>query len=280
MTGRHPQAGPGAQALSGIASRQRWRVLALRTGLGILALAGAIGLFALIEGGAPRPPVAPAPPALPADPLAGVPQPLVARITSPAIDLPASFKRVYGGKPAALCEAIDGLGVPMSDWKPDPFVAGAWYCASDLVAIGREDETGRRSTLFVNLRGQSVDTLNTVRMKLNGDNPKTVDAARAALGRILDAVGERYGWPWPEAMRTAIAEARAVEIEAFGLTLKVLPEDASLQGDGPGTVRLNVIMDFPAVDLAAPAEIFAPFSWEEPKRRTRRRPGGGVGGVN
>uniref|UniRef100_UPI003BA9CC57 DUF6030 family protein n=1 Tax=Stappia sp. TaxID=1870903 RepID=UPI003BA9CC57 len=280
MTGRHPQAGPGAQALSGIARRQRRRGLALRAGLGVLALAGAAVLFALIEGGGPRGPIAPAPPALPADPLAGVPQPLVARITSPGIDLPASFKRVYGGKPAALCEAIDGLGVPMSDWKPDPFVAGAWYCASDLVAIGREDEAGRRSTLFVNLRGQSAETLNTVRIKLNGDNPQTVAAARAALGRILDAVGERYGWPWPVALRTAIAEARAVEVEAFGLALKVLPEDASLQGDAPGTVRLNVILDFPAVDLAAPAEIFAPFSWEEPKRRTRRRSGDRVRGGN
>ena len=104
--------------------------------------------------------------------------------------------------------------------------------------------------------------------------------ARAALGRILDAVGERYGWPWPVALRTAIAEARAVEVEAFGLALKVLPEDASLQGDAPGTVRLNVILDFPAVDLAAPAEIFAPFSWEEPKRRTRRRSGERIGGGN
>lgn len=271
MTGRQAGAGPGAQALSGIARRQKRRKLALRAGIGVLAVAGAAGLFAAIERGGSR--VAEAPgPALPADPLAGVPSRLAERITSPGIDLPATFKRVYGGKPSDLCRAIDGLGVPMSDWKPDPFVAGAWYCASDLVAIGREDEAGRRSTLFVNLRGQSAETLNTVRMKLNGDNPRTVGAARAALERILDAVGERYGWPWPETLRTAIADARPVEVEEFGLRLKVLPEDAALQGDGPGTVRLNVIMEFPAVDLAAPAEIFAPFSWEEPGRRQRRRP--------
>ncbi|WP_428696271.1 DUF6030 family protein [Stappia sp.] len=251
--------------------------MSILAGVGLaLATAAALGWIVSTP---PAPPLETAPPpaALPADPLAGIAGDTLDRLLLERLDRPAVFKRVFGGHPRDLCAAIDRLGIPMAEWKPDPFVAGFWYCASDLVTIGRTAEDGRRSSLFVNLRGQGEATLNTVRIKLNGDNPASAPAARAALLRVLDAVGERYGWPWPGEVRTAIEENRPAEVVQYGMVSRVVPEDPELTGDAADVVRLNVIVDFPVVDLVAPAELFAPFAWEEeaPSARRRNRPVGG-----
>jgi hypothetical protein len=251
--------------------------MSILAGVG-LALATAVALGWIVSTPpAPPPETAPPPAALPADPLAGIAGDTLDRLLLERLDRPAVFKRVFGGHPRDLCAAIDRLGIPMAEWKPDPFVAGFWYCASDLVTIGRTAEDGRRSSLFVNLRGQGEATLNTVRIKLNGDNPASAPAARAALLRVLDAVGERYGWPWPGEVRTAIEENRPAEVVQYGMVSRVVPEDPELTGDAADVVRLNVIVDFPVVDLVAPAELFAPFAWEEeaPSARRRNRPAGG-----
>lgn len=269
--------GPGALALANLNRRRARRRLAILAGAG-LAVAVAAALAWTISAPLP-PPAEPAPPptALPADALAGLGEDALSRLLVERLDRPAVFKRVFGGHPRELCAAIDRLGVPMADWKPDPFVAGFWYCASDLVTIGRTAEDGRRSSLFVNLRGQGEATLNTVRIKLNGDNPASAPAARAALLRVLDAVGERYGWPWPSEIRNAIEDNRPAEVVQYGMVSRVVPEDPELTGDAADVIRLNVIVDFPVVDLVAPAELFAPFAWEDeaPARRRRNRPAGG-----
>ena len=269
--------GPGALALAALNRRRVRRRLAILAGAG-LAVGVAAALAWMVS--APLPPPAepaPLPAALPSDPLAGLGEDALNRLLVARLDRPAAFKRVFGGHPRDLCAAIDRLGIPMAEWKPDPFVAGFWYCASDLVTIGRTAEDGRRSSLFVNLRGQGEETLNTVRIKLNGDNPASAPAARAALLRVLDAVGERYGWPWPGEVRTAIEDNRPAEVVQYGMVSRVVPEDPRLTGDTPDIVRLNVIIDFPVVDLVAPAELFAPFAWEEeaPSARRRNRPAGG-----
>lgn len=268
--------GPGALALAGLNRRRASRRLWVLAGAG-LAVAAAAALAWTIS--APPPPADTAPPKvmLPADPLAGLGEHAVKRLLVGELDRPATFKRVFGGHPRDLCAAIDRLGIPMAEWKPDPFVAGFWYCASDLVTIGRTAGDGSRSSLFVNLRGQGEETLNTVRIKLNGDNPASAPAARAALLRVLDAVGERYGWPWPGEVRSAIEGNRPAEVTRFGMVSRVVPEDPQLTGDAADVVRLNVIVDFPVVDLVAPAELFAPFAWEEEgaSRRRRNRPVGG-----
>lgn len=268
-------AGPGASALAALNRRRIFARALILLAIGSGVAAGAL-LFL-------RPPVEPPAPVevAPPDPFAGLPPRLRARLLDEAPDTalerPAAFKRVFGGDPRDLCKAISELGVPMSEWRLDPFVAGFWYCVSDLAVIGRATPDGARSSLFVNLRGQSEQTLNTVRIKLNGDNPQTAPAARAALLRVLDAVGERYGWPWPAEFRAAIEQGGEVELEQFGMRLRVLPEDAQLTGDEASVVRLNVILDFPVVDLVAPAELFAPFAWEEEASgRRRNRPVGGA----
>ncbi|QGZ36890.1 DUF6030 family protein [Stappia indica] len=268
-------AGPGASVL---AAMNRRRLLA--RGLILLAIGSGVAAGALLFLPAPVEPPAPVE-AAPPDPFAGLSPRLRARLLDEAPDAaleqPAAFKRVFGGDPRDLCEAISALGVPMSEWRLDPFVAGFWYCVSDLAVIGRATPDGARSSLFVNLRGQSEGVLNTVRIKLNGDNPQTAPAARAALMRVLDAVGERYGWPWPPEFRAAIEQGGEVELEQFGMRLRVLPEDAQLTGDAASVVRLNVILDFPVVDLVAPAEMFAPFAWEDgAQERRRNRPVGGA----
>lgn len=273
--GARTQPGPGAPALAGIAGRQRLvrrARLAVPLLLVVAALAGAV-IVALEE--PPSPP--PAAPALPPDPMAALTPAARDSLLAPTLEKPARFRRVYGGHPRALCEAITGLGIPMSDWRPDPFVAGSWYCASELVTIGRTGADGSRSTLFVNLRGPGETELGTVRIKLNGENPQSVPAARASLLRILDAVGRRYGWPWPPSLRAAIERNTAAEAVQYGMVSRVLPEDAGLTGDGTNTVRLNVIVDFPTGDFVAPAEMFAPFPWdpEEPPHR-RNIPTGGA----
>ncbi|WP_037547431.1 DUF6030 family protein [Stappia stellulata] len=270
----------GRQTLASLHRRQT-----LRRGLmvlgGVAAVALAVAIASGVVGEAPEPPPsAEIAPDLPADALAGIPSDERARLLRPELDRPAVFKRVYGGHPADLCAAISGLGVPMSDWKPDPFVAGFWYCASELVVLGRSLSDGRKATLFVNLRGQSEISLNTVRIKLNAENPATVRQARASLMRVLDAVGARYGWPWPEEVQAAVADNRAATFEQYGMTLTILPEDPDLTGDAPDVVRVNVIVEFPVVDLVAPAELFAPFAWEAERasERKRNRPVGGADG--
>ncbi len=271
--------GSGRQALARL---HRWQTGRRLLGLfGVLvAVAFALAIARMIMGDAPPLPITGERAVdLPADALAGLPPEERMRLLRPMLDRPAVFKRVYGGHPADLCAAISGLGVPMSDWKPDPFVAGFWYCASELVVLGRTAPDGRHATLFVNLRGQSETSLNTVRIKLNAENPATVSRARASLLRVLDAVGARYGWPWPEGVQQAVADNRAATFEQYGMTVSILPEDPDLTGDLPGVVRVNVIVEFPVVDLVAPAEIFAPFAWEAERagERRRNRP---VGGAN
>ena len=200
-----------------------------------------------------------------------------ARVLAPELDRPARFKRVFGGHPSDLCAEISRLGVPMSQWGVDPFVAGFWYCASDLAQIGPEGSDGRRSTLFVNLRGQGEDRLNTVRIKLSADNPATAGAARASLFRVLDAVGTRYGWPWPDVLESAVREGRSLDVAEFGLRMRVVPEDPALTGDAADVLRLNLILTFSGVDLLAPAELFAPFAWDAAaEREGRARPMGGA----
>ena len=117
-----------------------------------------------------------------------------------------------------------------------------------------------------------------MRIKLNAENPATVSRARASLLRVLDAVGARYGWPWPEGVQQAVTDDRAATFEQYGMTVTILPEDPDLTGDLPGVVRVNVIVEFPVVDLVAPAEIFAPFAWEAERasERRRNRPIGGA----
>jgi hypothetical protein len=279
--------GPGASPRDGGSGRQALvrlhRLQTLRRGLmllgGVAAVALAVAIAFGVVGEAPEPPPsAEIAPDLPADALAGLPPDARARLLRPKLDRPAVFKRVYGGHPADLCAAISGLGVPMSNWKPDPFVAGFWYCASELVVLGRSAPDGRHATLFVNLRGQSEISLNTVRIKLNAENPATVGRARASLLRVLGAVGARYGWPWPDGVQQAVADNRAATFEQYGMTLTILPEDPDLTGDLPGVVRVNVIVEFPVVDLVAPAELFAPFAWEAERasERRRNRPVGGA----
>ena len=268
-------AGPGASALAAMNRRRLFARVLILLVIGCGLASGAL-LF-LRAPDEPPPPVEVGPP----DPFAGLSPRVRARLLDEAPDValeqPAAFKRVFGGNPRDLCEAISALGVPMSEWRLDPFVAGFWYCVSDLAVIGRATPDGARSSLFVNLRGQSEGVLNTVRIKLNGDNPQTAPAARAALLRVLDAVGERYGWPWPAEFRAAIEQGGEIELEQFGMRLRVLPEDAQLTGDAASVVRLNVIIDFPVVDLVAPAELFAPFAWEEEAGgRRRNRPVGGA----
>ncbi|WP_349360169.1 DUF6030 family protein [Stappia sp.] len=254
---------------------------ALRRGLALIAVAVAVLVAALVAarivGPAPVPEtdLAQPPAGLPPDPLGALAPEPRARLLAPALDRSATFKRTYGGHPKDLCAAIDRLGVPMSDWKPDPFVAGFWYCASDLVRIGREAPDGRRSTLFVNLRGPAEEALTSVRLKLSGDNPASAEAARAALLRVLDAIGRRYGWPWPDDLEQAVRAGQAIDLNSFGLRMRVLPEDPELTSDAAGLPRLNVILNFPGVDLVAPAELFAPFSWEEERHPRRARPQGG-----
>jgi len=272
----------GAPAASGHdVLRHLRRRQALRRGLGFVAVAGAVLVAALVAARIVGPVPVPGPdlsvpsPDLPPDPLGALAPEPRARLLAPALDRPATFKRTYGGHPKDLCAAIDRLGVPMSDWKPDPFVAGFWYCASDLVRIGREAPDGRRSTLFVNLRGPAEEALTTVRLKLSGDNPASAEAARAALLRVLDAIGGRYGWPWPDALEQAVRAGQAIDLNAFGLRMRVLPEDPVLTGDAADLPRLNVILNFPSVDLVAPAELFAPFAWEEERHPRRARPQGG-----
>ncbi|WP_157727510.1 DUF6030 family protein [Stappia sp. ES.058] len=273
-----PEDDSGRQALLRLHRRQTGRRVLMLVGV-LVAVGLAVAVARIIVGDAPAPP-----PSkeiaqdLPADALAGLPDGTRARLLRDTIDRPAVFKRVYGGHPADLCTAILELGVPMSDWKPDPFVAGFWYCASELVVLGRTAPDGRRATLFVNLRGQSEISLNTVRIKLNAENPETVSQARASLVRVLEAVGARYGWPWPEGVRQAVLDNRAASFEQYGMTVTILPEDPDLTGDLPGVVRVNVIVEFPVVDLVAPAEIFAPFAWEVERasKRKRNRPVGGA----
>lgn len=267
--------GPGAPVLAAM-NRRRLTVRVLI----LLAIASGILASALVF---LRPPVEQAsPPAevVLSDPFANLAPTARAHLLNEAPDAglerAAAFKRVFGGDPADLCEAISALGVPMSQWRLDPFVAGFWYCVSDLAIIGRAGPDGARSSLFVNLRGQSEGTLNTVRIKLNGDNPQTAPAARAALLRVLEAVGARYGWPWPPAFRAAIDRGQPVDLEQFGMRLRVLPEDPGLTDDDAAVIRFNVILDFPVADLVAPAELFAPFSWEAAPARRRNRPVGGA----
>ncbi len=280
LRGPAAASGPGAAALAALERGRRRRLALILSGLAVLVAAGVAGALFLAR--MPPAETAKDPPARPladrpADPLGGLGQGTRARLLADGLDRPAAFKRVYGGHPRDLCAAIDRLGIPMSEWKPDPFVAGFWYCASELATIGRTAEDGRRSSLFVNLRGQGEETLNTVRIKLNGENPQSLPAARAALLRVLDAVGTRYGWPWPGEIRAAIERNRPAEVAQFGMVSRVVPEDPGLTGDADDVVRLNVIVDFPAVDLLAPAELFAPFAWEEdPSARRRNRPVGGA----
>ena len=277
----------GASPTDGAGGHQALvRLHRLQTGRRLLGLFGvlaavafALAIARMIMGDAtPLPATGERAVELPADALAGLPPEERMRLLRPMLDRPAVFKRVYGGHPADLCAAISGLGVPMSDWKPDPFVAGFWYCASELVVLGRTAPDGRHATLFVNLRGQSETSLNTVRIKLNAENPATVSRARASLLRVLDAVGARYGWPWPEGVQQAVTDNRAATFEQYGMTVTILPEDPDLTGDLPGVVRVNVIVEFPVVDLVAPAEIFAPFAWEAERasERRRNRPVGGA----
>lgn len=207
-----------------------------------------------------------------ADPLASLPETDRQRLTRPGLDRPATFKRVFMGRPEALCAELTGIGVPMSDWRPDPLVPGAWFCASDLVAIGAPGADGRSSSLFVNLRGLDKEGLGSVRIKLNGDNPRTAPQAQAALLRVLEAVGARYGWPLPDALRWAVERGQPLRLVEHGVDIKVLPEDPRLIDDAVDVRRLNVILDFPTVDLLAPAELFAPFAWERDRRQRGPRP--------
>ncbi|MBL6431347.1 MAG: hypothetical protein HPM95_09865 [Alphaproteobacteria bacterium] len=195
----------GASPTDGAGGRQTLaRLHLLQTGRRLLVLFGvlaavafALAIARMIMGDAPPlPTTGERAVDLPADALAGLPPEERMRLLRPMLDRPAVFKRVYGGHPADLCAAISGLGVPMSGWKPDPLspVSGtaraSWSC---LDAPPRTDGTPR----FRQSAGQSETSLNTVRIKLNAENPATVSRARASLLRVLDAVGAPTAGPGP-----------------------------------------------------------------------------------
>lgn len=200
--------------------------------------------------------------ALPSDPLAALPDGVAARLTQPEVDAEALFVRVFAGDPRDLCNVIEEFGVPMSDWAPDPVRDGHWQCASDLVGIGRETPAGVRTTLFVSLRGRGERRLDFVRIKLNGDNHRTVGRAKEALRRILTAVAERYGWDWPPELYGAVDDGRSLALIDRGVRLTVRREDPGLTNQEEPVLRLNVVIDFPEHELTG-ADVIGAAEWQE-----------------
>lgn len=186
-----------------------------------------------------------------------------AELLDPAPIRPDRFRIVFAGRPGDMCAEIGRLGIAMSDWSADPLKPGRWQCSSDLVPVGPADERGRRSSIFVSLRGDREDRIDFLRIKLNCDNPAAFSGTGAAAMRVLDAIAARYGWEWPPALRRSIDEGRTTEIEQRGMRLAVYREDPRLTNDSDRVLRLNVVLDFPDHALKRASDGFRPFSWRK-----------------
>ncbi len=227
--------------------------------------------------GSKEPPTAPA--SVRIDAFAELPVSVVNRLHMRSLEKPATFKVVYGGDPADLCRAISALGFKMSKWEPHPLRDTFWQCVSGLSPIGREDSEGRRTTLFVNLRGESEDKLDLLRIKLNGESPASLPRGKRAALRVMEVISARYGWDLPRAFYDAVRNGTLYRGVDQGIRLSVLPEDPLLQGDTPDVLRLNISFAFPKIDLMPDAYHFAPFQWRLPDPETplKRREGASTG---
>lgn len=215
------------------------------------------GLVELVTEPAPTPRhvVAPAPPeqaAAPArDALADLsPEARAALIGAPPTG-DFTFRFQPGRTPGEICRAMDAAGLANRGWARASD-AGFFECMSDLMTVpgskpvartvevdpeagGTVELPPQASTLFFVARGRGAEAIDTVRFKLNLDDPSVDAAGRRLLGERIADLGAALSWQPPEAMLAAIRNHRKYAAEIRGIHVDVHPE-------GDPVKRVNVVL--------------------------------------
>lgn len=188
------------------------------------------------------------------DPLADLPADLRSALISAELQADVPFRYQLWLEPSAICKTMAEHGLPNSGWKPIGD-GPAHDCMSDLVPLagsvpvrlarnpkspdtpdtGGRPRAPRPSSLFFNARGSAKDRLDTIRFKLNLDDPSLDSAGRSLLIARLRDISGPLSWPLPDAVVRAIRDHKKLTMNVGGIIVEVHPEF------GP-VLRLNVVL--------------------------------------
>lgn len=245
-------------------------VVGLRFGSDLRALPASLAAFlARAQQGAPSPHEAPPPlPAAPVeDALAKFPREMVAELTRPLDEADVAFGRRFAIEPERLCASLAAMGLAGARMKANPLAPSEWACDSDIVPFGSAAATVVPSSIFASLRGTRSGQVDVLRLKLNLTDPKTADAAKSAMIRVLQAIHAELAWDLPPAVADAVRRVRDVHLARFGVTYDVRRE----WSDPP---RLNIIITVDGEIGIMPTAAFAgTLSILRPEPPAPRKPG-------
>lgn len=177
-------------------------------------------------------------------------------------DAPISFRWNQVVDPERFCSILGGAGLPNDGWKPLYDGSPIYQCMTDLVPVPGSKPVApppvetpaaditdpnavqsasldvpvrepRPSTFFFSARG-TRDRLETVRFKLNLDDPSVKTDAENRLMAFIEKAGDLVAWSMPEAARESVRERTRYFGAASGVTVQIHPENS-------GADRINVV---------------------------------------
>jgi hypothetical protein len=207
---------------------------------------------------APPPKIAEPPRVLPRDALADLPPEMQAALTRAELQAGMPFRYQLSVAPAEICALMAERGLANPGWTALGD-GGPHECMSDLVPVPGSKPVAppvdpdaaavaeaegapppeamepRPSTLFFTARGGDADTLDTIRFKLNLEDPSVDAAGRSLLLERLADLSRPLTWPVPDQVAAAIREHRKLSVFSRGIAVEVHPETVPVK-------RLNVVL--------------------------------------
>ena len=179
---------------------------------------------------------APTRPKLPHDPLAVLPQQVVADLTRPVPETQAQMGRVFSAPPQQVCDDLGQLGLTGAKLTSNELAPAEWNCDTDVVAVAPASKPDvEPSSLYVSVRGDRPGRISILRLKLNLTDPASAAEARRRFAELIAALHSRFFWDLPDGVLKAIDQLKSAHVEHYGLSYDIHRE----WGDVP---RLNVVI--------------------------------------
>lgn len=161
--------------------------------------------------------------AVPVEPSAAQ-SPLVSRDPyGPTPDQPQQFVTLALVQPDEFCRSLENAGLKNPTFIRAPWPAENWTCVPEILKAADGDENSV-SSLFVSVRGDELDRIASLRLKLNLLDPETTPRIRAVAKDILLRVTAAFGDSPPQDILNAIDAGRDARVQDRGAVYEIKRE--------------------------------------------------------
>lgn len=162
--------------------------------------------------------------AAPVEEAQAAPSTLVSRDPyGPTPDQPQQFVTLALVQPDEFCRSLENAGLKNPTFIRAPWPAENWTCVPEMLKATDGDENSV-SSLFVSVRGDELDRIASVRLKLNLLDPETTPRIRAVAKDILMRVTAAFGDSPPQDILNAIDAGRDARVEDRGAVYEIKRE--------------------------------------------------------